>query len=149
MIDIKDIDVVHYVLANALKANLIKVEQLGLVFYYLETVNAPPIYYQYTILRLCQNIQDCKLFDISLALQSIDSLIDGELQEKTLMKITNYLEVTNDRILLKDGTNFRGLVGIYNNLVLYEMGGPHLLDKLERLILREFKTKDKKQTMDF
>ena len=50
---IKDIDIVHYILANSLKANLISVEQLGLIFYYLDTVTAPPIYYQYAILRLC------------------------------------------------------------------------------------------------
>ena len=29
------------------------------------------------------------------------------------------------------------------------MGGPQLFEKLERLILRELKTKDNKQTMDF
>ena len=42
---IKDLDVVHYILANSLKANLIKHQQLGLVFYYLMTVKAPSIYY--------------------------------------------------------------------------------------------------------
>ena len=50
---LKDIDIVHYVLAKALKADLIQHEQLGLVFYYLETVEAPSIYYQYALLRLC------------------------------------------------------------------------------------------------
>lgn len=65
---IRDLDLVNYVLANALKADIIKTGQLGLVVYYLDTVNAPSIYYQYAILRICQNLVDCKLYDINLAM---------------------------------------------------------------------------------
>lgn len=42
---VNDFDVVNYILANALKGDLISHEQLGLVMFYLETVQAPSIYY--------------------------------------------------------------------------------------------------------
>ena len=49
---IKDLDIVNYVLANALKGDQIPPEELGLVLSYLDVVQAPPIYYQYAILRV-------------------------------------------------------------------------------------------------
>jgi hypothetical protein len=42
---IKDLDIVNYVLANALKGDQIPPEELGLVLSYLDVVQAPPIYY--------------------------------------------------------------------------------------------------------
>jgi len=42
---IKDFDVVNYILANALKADKIEAGDLGLVMHYLEVVQAPPIYF--------------------------------------------------------------------------------------------------------
>ena len=50
--EIKDHDLVNYVLANALKADKIPAEELGLVLAYLECVSAPAIYWQYAILRV-------------------------------------------------------------------------------------------------
>ena len=49
---IKDFDLVNYVLANALKADKIVPQDLGLVIAYLEQVYAPSIYFQYAILRV-------------------------------------------------------------------------------------------------
>lgn len=63
---IKDFDIVNYVLASALKADKIAPQDLGLVLAYLEIVQAPPIYFQYAILRVHQNLQDVKLIDIAL-----------------------------------------------------------------------------------
>jgi len=42
---IKDLDLVNYVLANALKGDLVPPDSLGLVMLYLDTVDAPSIYY--------------------------------------------------------------------------------------------------------
>ena len=50
--EIKDFDVVNYILASALKADKISTSDLGLVITYLEVVNAPSIYFQYAILRV-------------------------------------------------------------------------------------------------
>lgn len=49
---IQDLDLVNYVLANALKIDKIPADSLGLVMMYLESVNAPSIYFQYAILRV-------------------------------------------------------------------------------------------------
>ena len=44
-VEIKDLDLVNYILAAALKADKIKPEDLGLIIGYLELVNAPSIYF--------------------------------------------------------------------------------------------------------
>jgi hypothetical protein len=49
---IKDLDLVNYVLANALKIDKVPADSLGLVMMYLERVDAPSIYFQYAILRV-------------------------------------------------------------------------------------------------
>jgi len=43
--EIKDFDLVNYILANALKADKIEAIDLGIVILYLETVDAPSIYF--------------------------------------------------------------------------------------------------------
>ena len=53
---IKDHEVVNHVLGHALKGDKIPAGDLGLVLTYLETVQAPSIYFQYAILRVHQNI---------------------------------------------------------------------------------------------
>jgi hypothetical protein len=50
--EIKDFDIVNYVLANALKSDQIDPQDLGIVLTYLEVVHAPSIYWQYAILRV-------------------------------------------------------------------------------------------------
>ena len=49
---LKDFDVVNYILAAALKADKISPDDLGLVLVYLMEVRAPSIYFQYAILRV-------------------------------------------------------------------------------------------------
>ena len=66
--EIKDFDVVNYVLASALKADKIQPQNLGLVLSYLGEVNAPSIYYQYAILRVHQNLHKVKLVDIAITI---------------------------------------------------------------------------------
>ena len=41
----KDLDLVNYVLANALKADKVPPDSLGLVMMYLDVVRAPSIYF--------------------------------------------------------------------------------------------------------
>jgi hypothetical protein len=67
---IKDFDIVNYILANALKADQIRGSDFGLVLQYLEIVYAPPIYWQYAILRVHQKMDEQKLVDISSSIEN-------------------------------------------------------------------------------
>jgi hypothetical protein len=73
---IKDFDIVNYILANALKADQIKGQDLGLVLMYLENVFAPPIYWQYAILRVHQSLHEQKLIEVATTIEKAHMLND-------------------------------------------------------------------------
>ena len=73
-IQIKDLDVVNYILAAALKADKIPHEDLGLIMTYLMEVQAPSIYFQYAILRIHQNLDKVKLIDIAASVTNCSHL---------------------------------------------------------------------------
>lgn len=53
----------------------------------------------------------------------------------------NHIEVTNDKILLKDGTNLSSLMHIYNMFSQIGMGSPQFFSKIERLLAMDLKNK--------
>ena len=62
------------------------------------------------------------------------------------MQIIRYIESTNEKILLKDGTNLYSLMNLYICFSYSNLGNPNLYDKLERMLATNLK--DKKSTLD-
>lgn len=145
---IPGLDVVNYVLAAALKADQIAPSQLGLVLCYLETVNAPPIYYQYAILRVHQNLQDCRLLDIASSIENVHALGEDEKIEKVLSRVENYLEVTDEKKLLGEGPNLGGLLSLYRCFAGFECGSWTFWEKLEKMVAAELRAKEHELPLD-
>jgi hypothetical protein len=141
-VPIKDFELVNYILANALKADVIRPDDLGLVLTYLEVVQAPSIFFQYAILRVHQNLPKVKLIDIAMSLQNGHHLIEMDKIEKLCNRIQNHIEVTHEKLLCQNGFNLKGLMGIYNMFSHYRMGSMQFFKKLEGLIEKDLVRKE-------
>jgi len=84
---IKDIDLVNYVLASALKIDQVPPKHLGLVMAYIDKVNAPSLYFQYAILRVHQHISEVRLYDIAQTVNNCQHLIDDSKVNKLLARV--------------------------------------------------------------
>lgn len=86
------------------------------MLYYLDTVRAPPIYYQYAILRVHQNLHNVKLIDIGMSVENVQMLGDDDKMMKLLNRVQNYIEVTNEKILTggEGRSNLKGLISLYS-----------------------------------
>ena len=69
--------------------------------------------------------------------------MDEDKMVKLLKRIENYIEVTNPKILLGDGSNIRALMSLYTSYSYTKMGGPHFWHKLEQLLEEEIKSRKK------
>mmetsp|Transcript_8608 Transcript_8608/g.14548 ORF Transcript_8608/g.14548 Transcript_8608/m.14548 type:complete len:127 (-) Transcript_8608:938-1318(-) len=71
---IHDMDVVMYVLAAALKSDIIHSKAYALVISFIDQLKVPPIYHQYIIMRVMQKMPDMTLEEIALSVNLTDSL---------------------------------------------------------------------------
>lgn len=139
--EIKDFDLVNYVLASALKADKIDPSDLGLIISYLEVVQAPPIYFQYAILRVHQNLSKVKLIDIAMTMANAFYLEDEDKIQKLIQRVQNYIEITNEKILAAGQPNLKGLMTLYSTFALYQNGTPKFFQKLESMIETDLSNK--------
>jgi len=123
--DGRKIEIVNYAVANALKEDEIRGQDLGLVLGYLEAVEAEPIYYQYALLRVHQNLHSCKLAEIASAVENCNALGEEHKIAKFLRKVEHHIEVTNQKFLLGDqDDNVAALCALYSFFAYSHSGGP-------------------------
>jgi len=118
-----------------LKADKIGAKDLGLVMVYLQYVNAPSVYFQYTILRVHQNIHKMHLIDIAVTGGEVFHLHQDEKIEKMLRRIENHVELTNTKVLLSNpGGNIKAVSMLYQDFAHYRAGSPPFWGKLEEML---------------
>ena len=74
--------------------------------------------------------------------------MDEDKMVKLLKRIENYIEVTNPKILLGEGSNIRALMSLYTSYSFTKMGGPHFWHKLEKLLEEDITNKKFKLDTD-
>lgn len=111
---LRDFDLVNYVLAAALKSDKLEAQHLGLVMSYLDSIDAPDLYFQYAILRVSQKLDELKLYDIATALTFSHKLGEEDTMAKLERKIQEYVIHASDKELLGTGTNLLGLCFMYS-----------------------------------
>ena len=109
---------------------------------YLEVISAPDLYFQYTILRMSQKIEDLKLYDIAMALTNSDRLPEDETILKLVSKIQEYIVHTSEENLLGTGTNLQGLCYIYCQIQAMQKGSPRFWQKMEHLLAKDISAKE-------
>ena len=70
----------------------------------------------------------------------------GEMKkiQKLLTRIVNYIEVTNDKILVGNGMNLKALMILFYEFTKYDTGTPKFFQKIERLLQNDITRKEYK-----
>ena len=113
-----------------------------MVILYLETVDAPSIYFQYAILRVHENLNDVRLIDIADSMIHLPHLNDDEKMLKVINRVQTHIELTHESLLLRDvKSNLRALMSLYNNFALWRQGTIPFWKKIESMLEKDLKAK--------
>ncbi len=80
---------------NQLKADRVPHNDLGLIHLYLNRVGGTNGTYDYSIMRMFQNLSSQKLIDIGLALMNVGQLDDERNIMRFLNKVESYIILTH------------------------------------------------------
>ena len=77
------------------------------------------------------------MIDIAFSVLNAPHLGEQNKIQKLLNRIMNYIEVTNDKILVGDGMNLKALIMLYSEYTKYNTGTPKFFSKIEALMEKD------------
>lgn len=82
-----------------------------------------------------------KLFDIALALTNVHHLQDSNKIFNALNSVVSHIDITNERLLIGNGSNVNALILFYKIFSFYNLGSTRFWLKMESMVEKEVKNK--------
>lgn len=118
--------------------------EYGLVSLYLNRYGGTQGTYDYSMMRLHQNMKECKLIDIGMALMNAHNLDKEENILKLFKRVENYFVLTHEKLM--KGRNLNGVISVMMAFNGVQLGTREFWKKMEALCAHQIS--QKRQPLD-